>query len=302
MPLNYPAARVPATSVPKVPRMSDPAQILQHYGRSDIRAKLEAALAAVGLGEGRLSPADLAPLDQFHTRGMAATIELGAALGIAPGAHGIDIGSGLGGPSRYLAAKFGCHVQGVDLSPAFVEAATYLAKRAGLDAKVAYECADALALPYADERFDFAWTQHVAMNIADRPGLYAETHRVLKPGARFAAYDVVAGARGEPHYPVPWSRTPATSFLVTPDAMRTALEQAGFAVVSWDDRTQAAVDWFADQQKARAAAQVAGQAVTAPPLGLQVAMGPDFPALAANLGRNLREGRVGIVQAVLQRR
>jgi len=107
---------------------------------------------------------------------------------------------------------------------------------------------------------------------------------------------------GEPHFPVPWSRTPATSFLVAPDAMRAALEQAGFEVVSWDDRTQAAVEWFAEQQKARAAAQAAGQAVAAPPLGLHVAMGPDFPALGANLGRNLSEGRVGIVQAVLQRR
>lgn len=274
--------------------MSDPTKVLQHYGRSDIRAKLEAALAAAGLGEGRLSPADLAPLDQFHTRGMAATIELGAALGIVAGARGIDVGSGLGGPSRYLAARFGCHVQGVDLSPAFVEAATYLATRAGLGDKVAYDCADALALPYDDRHFDFAWTQHVAMNIADRPRLYREVQRVLKPGGKFAAYDVVAGAGGEPHFPVPWSRTPETSFLVTSDAMRAALEQAGFEVVAWDDRTQAAVSWFAEQQKARPA--------TAAPLGLHVAMGPDFPALSANLGRNLREGRVGIVQAILQRR
>ena len=274
--------------------MTDPTKVLQHYGRSDLRATLEAALAAAGLGEGRLSPADLAPLDQFHTRGMAATIELGAALDIVAGARGIDVGSGLGGLSRYLAAKFGCHVQGVDLSPAFVEAATYLATRAGLGDKVAYDCADALALPYDDRQFDFAWTQHVAMNIADRPRLYREVHRVLKPGGKFAAYDVVAGSGGEPHFPVPWSRTPETSFLVTPDTMRTAVEQAGFEVVTWDDRTQAGASWFAEQQKARPA--------TAPPLGLHVVMGADFPALSANLGRNLREGRVGIVQAILQRR
>ena len=84
--------------------------------------------------------------------------------------------------------------------------------------------------------------------------------------------------------------------------MRAALEQAGFEVVTWDDRTQAGVEWSAEQQKARTAAQAAGQAVATPPLGLHVVMGPDFPALAANLGRNLREGRVGIVQAVIQRR
>jgi ubiquinone/menaquinone biosynthesis C-methylase UbiE len=280
--------------------MSDAAKVIEHYGKSDLKVKLEAALAAAGLADRPLSPADLAPLDQFHTRGMAATIELAEASGVKPGQSVVDIGSGLGGPSRYLAARYGCTVHGVDLSPAFVEAATYLAERAGLSGKVTYDCADALALPYEDERFDLAWTQHVAMNIADRLRLYREIRRVLKPGGRFVAYDVVVGDRGPVHYPVPWSRTPETSFLVTPDAMRDALEQAGFKVVAWDDRTKAAVDWFTEQQKARAAAP-AGMPASPPPLGLHVAMGADFPTLSANLGRNLREGRVAILQAVLDR-
>ena len=275
--------------------MSDQAGIVQHYGRLGLKDRLEDALRAAGLGEGVLSPADLAPLDQFHTRGLAATVELAEAAAVAAGTSVIDIGSGLGGPSRTLASAFGCRVHGIDLSPAFVEAATYLAGRAGLTDKVGYECADALALPCGDARFDLAWTQHVAMNIADRAGLYGEVARVLRPGGRFAIYDIVAGTAGPLHFPVPWSPGPDTSFLVTPGAMRVILEQLGFRVVSWTDRTQAGIAWF-EAQRARAAAAASPVA-----MGLHVAMGPNFPVMSANLGRNLREGRVGLVQAVLER-
>jgi sarcosine/dimethylglycine N-methyltransferase len=272
------------------------AKVVQHYGESDLRDRLRAALTAAGLDSRPLSAADLAPLDQFHTRGIAATAELAQSAGITKGSRVLDIGSGLGGPARYLAATFDCHVTGIDLSSGFVEAASYLATRAGLADKVTYERARAEVLPYRDQSFDVAWTQHVAMNIADRPSLYREAYRVLRHGGRFAIYDVVAG-NGEPlHFPVPWAREPGASYLVTPAAMRSLLEDSGFRVVDWSDRTEAGIAWFAEQQKARIQAPA-----SPPPLGLHVAMGPDFGGMAANLGRNLREGRAGIVQAVLER-
>ena len=117
----------------------------------------------------------------------------------------------------------------------------------------------------------------------------------LAPGGRFATYDVVAGSGEALHFPVPWSAGPDTSFLLRPDAMREMLERQGFRIHGWVDQTADAVAWVC-QQQARAKA-----GVSEPTLGLHLAMGPDFPQMPPNLGRNLLEGRVGIQQAVLVR-
>jgi SAM-dependent methyltransferase len=268
--------------------------VTAHYGQRDLTEAVAAALQAAGLGDGILSWDALAPLDQFHIRGAAATADLAERLSIPPGASLLDIGCGLGGPARHLAALYGCTVNGIDLNQSFVDLATMLTQRTGLSQRVLTQQGDALALPFAPASFDLAWTQHVAMNIADRHTLYTGIRTVLKPGGRLAIYDATQGEGGPVHFPVPWARDPAFSFLLTPDAMRGALERAGFAVVSWNDVTETSVAWLADQLKAR-------QAGAKPPsLGLPLVMGPEFGAMSANFGRNLHERRVRLIQAVVQ--
>ncbi len=156
-----------------------------HYEPSNLAGRVEAALRHAGLGAGAVSWSDTASFDQFHIRGLAATQELAAALDPSRGATVLDVGCGLGGPARYLAAEYGCRVTGIDLSRAFVGVAQTLVGRAGLTGAVTCQQADALDLPFADGAFDHAWTQHVAMNIRDRAGLYAGIHRVVRPGGRW---------------------------------------------------------------------------------------------------------------------
>jgi SAM-dependent methyltransferase len=271
--------------------MIEPTEVKEHYGAEPLLACIDEALRRAGLGDRSLGWADLVPLDQFHVRGLGATRELADSLLIDAGANVLDVGCGLGGPARFLAATYGCHVMGIDLSQPFVDAARMLTKRAGLSDMVTFLHADALDLPFADESFDHAWTQHVAMNIADRARFYASTRRVLRPGGCLAIYDVVAGDGGPPIFPVPWARVPQTSFLLTPEAMREALAKAGFAEVSWADKTDAGQAWAAEIEAMRQAKPA--------PLGLHIVLGPQFAEMAANLGRSLLEGRVRLVQAIM---
>jgi sarcosine/dimethylglycine N-methyltransferase len=261
--------------------------VRNHYRATGLTERLKTALAVLGPEDQPLAPRQLGALDQFHTRGLAATAELAALIGITADTSVLDVGSGVGGPARFLAATYGCRVTGVDLSEPFVDAARYLTERTGQSGQVSFEIASALELPFDGGRFDVALLQHVAMNICDRARLYREIRRVLKLGGRFATFDVVLNS-GEPHYPVPWARTPATSFLLTAAATREAIELAGFRTLAWQDDTEAAKGWIAQLR--------ASGPPPSPNLG--VVMGPDFAQLSANLGRSLMEGRLGILTAM----
>ncbi|RDK08875.1 SAM-dependent methyltransferase [Cupriavidus lacunae] len=263
--------------------------VREHYRATNLTERLKIALTVFGPEDQPLTLQQLSALDHFHTRGLGATADLAKLAGISADMSVLDVGSGVGGPARFLAATYGCRVTGVDLSEPFVDAARYLTQRTGQSERVSFHTASALDLPFDGDYFDAVMLQHVAMNIFERPRLYREIRRVLRPGGRFATFDVVANGR-EPYFPVPWARTPTTNFLLTANATREAIEQADFRTLTWQDDTEAAKAWFAELR--------ASGPPPSPNLG--VVMGPDFAELASNLGRNLLEGRLGILTAVFE--
>ncbi|MEN8197681.1 MAG: methyltransferase domain-containing protein, partial [Pseudomonadota bacterium] len=198
------------------------------------------ALAADGKDIDNLTLEDLAPIDAFHIGGWEATERMGRALGLVDGMKVVDLGSGLGGTARQLAATHGCHISGVDLTGEYCRTATMLAERLGLADKVAFHQANALDTPFPEAGFDAGYTQHAAMNIPDKAGLYAEAARILKPGAAFCVYDIAKGPGDSVIYPTPWARDPATSFLATMDEMQQALKGAGFTVEISRDHSEEA--------------------------------------------------------------
>ncbi len=269
-------------------------QVARHYGKGGLLDRILEALAAAGKDIDRLTIDDLAPMDEFHSRRRLATQELAALLAPSPDEHLIDIGSGLGGPARYLAATYGCRVSGVDLTPEFVATATVLTARLGLHAKVDFRIGSALDLPFPDASFDRAWSQNVAMNIADRPRYYAEMHRVLRPGGRAAIQDVALGNGDALRFPVMWADQPEISFLRTPEETRAMLENAGFRVVHWIDNTELALA-EAEAEHRRAASKAADP----PILGVHVVVGPSFREKMRNAQTAMIEGRTRLINAVM---
>jgi MPBQ/MSBQ methyltransferase len=267
----------------------------RHYTNRDLGTAILAALQGMGRDIERLTPDDLAAVDEFHGGQRPATIQLAELVGLKGGERVLDVGSGLGGPSRFLAWRYGCRVSGVDLTAEFVQVAEMLTKRTGLVGRVDYRQGDALDLPFADKSFDIVWSQNAAMNIADRLRLYRGMRRVLKEGGRLALQEVAAGPGGPPHYPVPWAREPSISFLFSPEETRANLKAAGFRVVVWRDTTEASLT----SSRARARNAEAG---TTPPLGIHLILGADdYQAMAKNSARNVEERRTTLFNAVLER-
>lgn len=271
-----------------------PAAVADHYACRDLETTLLDALVAAGKDPERLGMEDLAPVDEFHVQGRSATVELARELALDATMRVLDVGCGLGGAARHLAKEFGCRVVGVDLSHDYCRAATGFTRRLGLDSLVTFQQGNALALPFADASFEVVWTQHAAMNIADKAGLYRELFRVLKPGGRLAIYDILAGTGGDVHFPVPWAREPSISFLATAQQLRTVLAESGFEVLIWRDTTESGRTWFR-----RAYEKICQQGV--PPFGLQLLLGPDFRLMAHNQAANLEEDRIALIEAVVKK-
>ena len=220
---------------------SSAADIAAHYGKGDLLARLAAALRDDGADPEHPTFETLAPYDQFHGRGLEATEEIMALVDAAPADHLLDVGSGIGGPARWFARRFGCKVTGIDLTQEFVDIARHLTRQLGLEDRVRFEQGNALAMPFADASFAGAYSMNVSMNIADKAGLYREIHRVLRPGAWLVLSELAQGDGGELGYPTPWAASASSSFLSTPEATRDGLAAAGFEVARLHDTRDAAL-------------------------------------------------------------
>lgn len=262
-------------------------QVERHYGHGSLEQAIFEGLEAAGKPLDRLTPADFAPVDEFHIGGREATAAFADGMNVKPGLRLLDVGAGLGGASRYFAAELGCEVDGVDLSEEYVAVAQALARRVGLQSRVRYHRASALQLPFADASFDGAYMMHVGMNIDDKARLFAELRRVVRPGGGVGVYDIMRERPGPLSFPSTWASGVATSFVETAGVYSGTMANAGFEVGPPRSQREIALTYF---QRMRAAAARNGGAP--PPFGLHILMGASAREKIANMVDDLRAGLI----------
>jgi SAM-dependent methyltransferase len=275
--------------------MNTAAAVERHYGSARIAERVLAIWREANGPDARLTPESLAPFDHFHGRGIVATEERAAQLALRPGERVLDIGSGIGGPARWFAAKFAVRVTAIDLTPEFCAAAETLNAATGLADRVTIIHGSALALPVPDGAFDAAYSQNVIMNIAEKQLFYREAFRALRPGGRLALSNLCAGPMGEPYFPVPWAATRDTSFLATPEEMRADLLAAGFAIADFRDITEATRE---AQRRTRERIDKG----EVPKIAVDILMGERAHEMQWNSIRSIEEGGRGLAIEALVRK
>lgn len=277
--------------------VANEAALNEHYGVANLGDELLDALEAAGKDVDALTREDIASFDEFHIRGREATRELAGLADLEADARVLDIGCGVGGPARTLAAEFGCDVVGIDIVEEYRRTAELFTDRVGLRDEVRFERANAIDLPFEDDHFDVVWFEHTLMNVEAKESVFEEVARVLELGGALALYEICAGTGDEPVFPVPWASDPSLSYLETPDRLREMVIDRGFDELTWRDVTGPSLEWFRDV----VASMRSRPADAPPPLGLNLLMGAETPTKATNVVRNLEEERIAVVQGVYER-
>ncbi|MHC4687145.1 MAG: class I SAM-dependent methyltransferase, partial [Planctomycetota bacterium] len=252
----------------------------KQYGIGEILEKIESGLKLAGKDVNSLTVDDLAPIDEFHTRGREATREVAELVNLKASDLVLDVGCGLGGTARHLAEQYKCNLIGIDLTEEYISVGTKLTELVNLSDRVELRYGSALDIPYGDERFDIVWTQHVQMNIADKNRFYSEIVRVLKPGGRFLFHDIFRGSGESPFYPAPWAEDESMSALVTETEARSTIEEVGLEIDQWIGKVQESIEFFE-----RVLSKI--EADGPPPIGIHLLMGGNAKDKLRNYARNL---------------
>ncbi|TPQ15490.1 SAM-dependent methyltransferase [Streptomyces sporangiiformans] len=198
---------------------------------------------------GPLTPADLEPYDQLHYLGHQALDNAVTQLGVIPGAEVVDIGAGLGGPARYLAERYECHLTAVELQPELHELSEELTSLCGLPERVRAIQADVLTLGGAgwSQRYDHLLSLLAILHIPRRDELFGVCRELLRPGGTFYIEDFYARRPLTDEEQTDLAGLVACPYLPDEAHYREDLARAGFTDVTWTDATDLWLPWVRDR-------------------------------------------------------
>jgi SAM-dependent methyltransferase len=160
------------------------------------------------------------------------------------GCRVLDIGCGLGAIDELLVREHRADsVVGVDIDPALITLMQERMQRHGLAGRIRGQRVDGGPLPFAAESFDVVFSKDSMVQIPDKPRMFSEILRLLRPGGRFIASDWLRGGT-LPYSPemMEFFRLEGIAYnMATLEESAAALRSAGFAQVEIRDRN----DWYA---------------------------------------------------------
>ena len=162
------------------------------------------------------------------------------------GCHVLDVGCGLGVIDVLLVRDHGAQsVVGIDVEQKFIDRAIIKAAEAGLSDKISFQQVQPGPFPFSDQTFDIVFSKDAMIHIPDKPALYTEVLRVLRPGGIFVASDwLQSAAAGSSATMREFCEVTGLTFnLETLDKTRCALNDAGFVEVALRDRHA----WYRDE-------------------------------------------------------
>jgi len=241
-----------------------------------------------------VSRGDITGVDEFHVRGAEVSRELASLIELDH-LKVLDVGCGIGGPSRMLADEYNCQVTGIDISHEYIRTAKGLSALVGLQDKTDYLWSNALDLPFENGSFDVVWTQHVQMNVRHKLKFYSEIERVLTAQGTFIYYDIFRMESGEVNFPVPWADYASASFLGTIENMDDILERLCFKNLLIRDETDQGTRFLIDLFKKL---KENGPSK----LGLNVLMGSSTKEKLINILSGLQEEQIVLQSGIYRKR
>lgn len=321
--------------VPMTEKATDANSTETHYTQGNVLSKISEGIPAqLGVTPDEVTTEALGEtnVDEFHVGGGAATLHVLDKLNIKSSDRVLDIGCGLGGPSRRCALQYGCTVIGVDLTKEFVEAGSainaFKTIQGELQDRVKLVLGDATCLDpavFPSNSIDKAYSIHVAINIEAKYKLASEIFRVLKPGGRCIFFDQMAtlGPHWAPRsfvaccsdrklaksvndvmpYPMPWATQSEDSHCATAAEYKTAFSNAGFKLITEleEDRTEDMLAFMNAAQKKMMLHFIGNFTMSPPPLGIHVVLGPEFVTKIGNYKSAVVNGQLAVVELVFEK-